>query len=56
MASQKSVTPNPAPDCVTDCVTDQRQPDQLQFLPLAEWEEGSEYDEQPPRDVCYTFT
>lgn len=28
--------------------------DRLGFLPLAEWERGGEYDQQPPRYVCYT--
>ncbi|KAL4744306.1 hypothetical protein BDW72DRAFT_209112 [Aspergillus terricola var. indicus] len=28
--------------------------DRLGFLPLAEWERGAEYDQQPPRYVCYT--
>ncbi|KAL4918747.1 hypothetical protein BDW62DRAFT_217518 [Aspergillus aurantiobrunneus] len=28
--------------------------DRLRFLPLAEWERGGEYDQQPPRYVCYT--
>lgn len=32
-----------------------RQADQLRFLPLAEWEEGGEYEEQPPRYICYTI-
>ncbi|KAH1607615.1 hypothetical protein KXX21_005120 [Aspergillus fumigatus] len=31
------------------------QASQLGFLPLAEWEEGGEYDEQPPRYVRYTI-
>ena len=35
--------------------TDQPQSDQLNFLPFAEWEEGGEYNEQPPRFVCYTI-
>ncbi|KAL4863057.1 hypothetical protein BDV12DRAFT_189930 [Aspergillus spectabilis] len=28
--------------------------DRLEFLPLAEWVRGGEYDQQPPRYVCYT--
>lgn len=31
------------------------QASQLGFLPLAEWEEGGEYDEQPLRYVRYTI-
>ena len=31
------------------------QPDQLGFLPLAEWQEGSEYDKYPPQYICYTI-
>lgn len=31
------------------------QPDQLGFLPLAEWQEGCEYEERPPRYICYTI-
>ena len=30
-------------------------PDRLGFLPFGEWDEGEEYDEQPPRFVCYTI-
>ncbi|KAH1971260.1 hypothetical protein KXV92_007769 [Aspergillus fumigatus] len=30
-------------------------PDQLGFLPLAEWQEGGEYEEYPPRYICYTI-
>lgn len=37
-------SPSPAPD-----TTEQLQSDQLKFLPLAEWEEGGKYNEQPPR-------
>ncbi|OQE13971.1 hypothetical protein PENSTE_c040G02116 [Penicillium steckii] len=44
-------SPSPAPDCATD----QPQPDHLNFLPLAEWQEGGEYDEMPPRYICYTI-
>ena len=32
-----------------------RQPDQLGFLPWAEWEDGGEYEEQPPKYICYTI-
>lgn len=39
-------SPSPAPDCATDY---------LNFLPLAEWQEGGEYDEMPPRYICYTI-
>ncbi|KAL5042235.1 hypothetical protein BDW71DRAFT_217086 [Aspergillus fruticulosus] len=28
--------------------------DRLGFFPLSEWERGGEYDQQPPRYVCYT--
>ena len=31
------------------------QSSQLNFLPFAEWEKGDEYDEYPPRYVCYTI-
>ncbi|KAJ5226336.1 hypothetical protein N7468_007561 [Penicillium chermesinum] len=44
-------SPSPAPYRATD----QPQSDQLNFLPFAEWEEGGEYDENPPRYVCYTI-
>lgn len=44
-----SYSPSPAPDCATD------QSDHLKFPPLAEWEEGGEYDEQPPRYIYYTI-
>ncbi|KAJ5808834.1 hypothetical protein N7474_010103 [Penicillium riverlandense] len=44
-------SPSPAPDCTTD----QLQSDQLKFLPLVEWRPDGEYDEQPPRYVCYTI-
>jgi hypothetical protein len=44
-------SPSPAPDCATD----QLQCDHLNFLPLAEWDESAEYDEQPPRYICYTI-
>ena len=44
-------SPSPAPDCATDQV----QSDQLDFLPLVEWDEDVEYDEQPPRYICYTI-
>ncbi|PGH16822.1 hypothetical protein AJ79_01466 [Helicocarpus griseus UAMH5409] len=29
--------------------------DQLEFLPLAEWVEGEDYEEQPPNYICYTI-
>lgn len=35
--------------------TEQPQSDQLNFLPFAEWEKGGEYDEEPPKYVCYTI-
>lgn len=44
-------SPSPAPDSPTDQV----QSDQLDFLPLGEWDEDVEYDEQPPRYICYTI-
>lgn len=44
-------SPSPAPRCATD----QLQSSELKFLPLAEWDEGGEYDEQPPRYICYTI-
>lgn len=37
-------SPSPAPYRATD----QPQSDQLNLLPFAEWEEGGEYDEEPP--------
>jgi hypothetical protein len=42
-------SPSPAPDCATE------QSDHLKYMPLAEWKEGGEYDEQPPRYICYTI-
>ncbi|KAA8641518.1 uncharacterized protein ATNIH1004_011654 [Aspergillus tanneri] len=33
----------------------QQPSDRLGFLPLDEWEEGGEYDQQPPQYVCYTI-
>ena len=44
-------SPSPAPLCPTDQV----QSDQLDFLPLVEWDQDAEYDEQPPRYICYTI-
>ncbi|KAJ5588708.1 hypothetical protein N7537_011386 [Penicillium hordei] len=44
-------SPSPAPDCATDQV----QSDQLDFLPLAEWDEDAEYDEQLPTHMRYTI-
>ncbi|KMP03555.1 hypothetical protein CIRG_03247 [Coccidioides immitis RMSCC 2394] len=29
--------------------------DHLEFLPLAEWMEGKDYEEQPPNYICYTI-
>lgn len=46
-----SYSPSPAPDCATD----QLQSGHLNFLPLAEWKEGGEYDEMPPRYICYSI-
>ena len=46
-----SCSPSPAPHRATD----QPQLDQLNFLPFAEWKEGGEYDEEPPRYICYTI-
>ncbi|KAK5788085.1 hypothetical protein VI817_009043 [Penicillium citrinum] len=46
-----SYSPSPAPDYAID----QLQPDHLNFLPLAEWQEGGEYDEMPPRYICYSI-
>jgi hypothetical protein len=44
-----------SPSLVPYRATDQPQSDQLNFPPFAEWEEGGEYDEQPPRYFCYTI-
>jgi hypothetical protein len=44
-------SPSPAPDYPTDQV----QSEQLDFLPLVAWDEDVEYDEQPPRYMCYTI-
>ncbi|KAJ5366063.1 hypothetical protein N7541_000004 [Penicillium brevicompactum] len=44
-------SPSPAPDCATDQV----QSDKLDFLPLAEWDEDAEYDEQLPTHMRYTI-
>ncbi|QSS67024.1 hypothetical protein I7I51_03237 [Histoplasma capsulatum] len=33
-----------------------QEPDQLCFLPLAEWDEEGEYEEDPPRYICYTIS
>ncbi|KGO69517.1 hypothetical protein PITC_014070 [Penicillium italicum] len=44
-------SPSPAPNCDMD----QLQPSHLEFLSLAEWQEGGEYDELPPRYICYTI-
>jgi organic radical activating enzyme len=44
-------SPSPAPYRATE----QPLSDQLDFLPSAEWEEGGEYDEEPPKYVCYTI-
>lgn len=44
-------SPSPTPDFLTDQV----QPDQLDFLLLVEWDEDIEYDEQPLRYMCYTI-
>lgn len=44
-------SPNPAPDCAMD----QLHPDLLKFLPFAEWNEGGECDEQPPRKSATQF-
>ena len=32
-----------------------QEPYQLGFLPLAEWDEDAEYEEHPPRYICYTI-
>ncbi|KAL3440346.1 hypothetical protein BJX65DRAFT_290621 [Aspergillus insuetus] len=32
-----------------------QQSDRLGYLPFDEWEEGEEYDQQPPQYVCYTI-
>ncbi|CAI7572660.1 unnamed protein product [Penicillium pancosmium] len=45
-------SPSPGPNCATD----QLQFDHLNFPPLAQWEEGGEYDELPPRYICYTIS
>ncbi|KAJ5100912.1 hypothetical protein N7456_006964 [Penicillium angulare] len=44
-------SPSPAPVCATDPV----QSDQLNFLPLAEWDEDVDYDEQFPDYIRYTI-
>ncbi|KAL4951760.1 hypothetical protein BDW69DRAFT_201237 [Aspergillus filifer] len=47
-----SVRPHPGP--FPHHTLPQPPQDQLGFLPLAEWERGGEYDQQPPQYVCYT--
>ncbi|KAH8430182.1 uncharacterized protein LDX57_007852 [Aspergillus melleus] len=42
------LSPSPAPEPGL-------QPDQLGFLPLSQWEESIDYDEQPPKYICYTI-
>jgi len=44
-----------SPSPVLYCATEQPQSDQLDFLPFADWERGGEYDEKPPKYVCYTI-
>lgn len=46
-----ALSPTPTPDYATNYVLS----DQLEFLPLAEWDEDFEYDEQPPRYISYTI-
>jgi hypothetical protein len=29
--------------------------EQLDFIPFAEWDEDVEYNEQPPKYICYTI-
>lgn len=48
-----SLLSSPSPS--RDCTTDRLQSSQLDFLPIAEWEKGDEYEEYPPRYVCYTI-
>jgi hypothetical protein len=44
--------PEPFPGCTLQLPHLNR----LDFLSLAEWEEGGEYKEQPPKYICYTIT
>ncbi|KAF5865344.1 hypothetical protein ETB97_004154 [Aspergillus alliaceus] len=48
-ATLYSLSPTPDP------ITRQTQPDYLRFLPFAEWEEGEDYEREPPEFICYTI-
>ncbi|KMU74832.1 hypothetical protein CISG_00762 [Coccidioides immitis RMSCC 3703] len=46
-STQYSFSPSPHPTL--------QGPDQLGFLPLAGWDQEDEYEENPPRYICYTI-